>query len=53
MSKTNIGLVKYVKAQVGKPYWYGCFGQMSTRTLYASKKGNIPPSMSGVALQIS
>ena len=27
MSKTNTGLVEYAKAQLGKPYWYGTFGQ--------------------------
>lgn len=38
MAKTNIGLVEYAKAQLGLPYWYGCFGQTSTEALYNSKK---------------
>lgn len=42
MSKTNIGLVEYAKAQLGKPYWYGCFGQMSAESLYMSKKRQYP-----------
>ena len=42
MSKTNIGLVEYCKAQIGSPYWYGCFGQKATRQLYVSKGGQYP-----------
>ncbi|MBQ9531153.1 MAG: C40 family peptidase [Eubacterium sp.] len=42
MDKTNIGLVQYAKAQLGKPYWYGCFGQKSTKSLYDSKKRQYP-----------
>lgn len=42
MSKTNTGLVEYAKAQLGKPYWYGCFGQISTAALYNSKKSQYP-----------
>ena len=42
MSKTNLGLVKYAKAQLGKPYWYGCFGQTSTEGLYKTKKAQYP-----------
>lgn len=30
MAKTNTGLVKYAKAQLGKPYWWGGFGQKGT-----------------------
>lgn len=36
-NKTNIGLVEYVKAQLGKPYWYGTYGQTATEELYNSK----------------
>lgn len=32
-SKTTSGLVNYCKAQVGKPYWYGTFGQIATADL--------------------
>ena len=42
MSKTNKGLVEYAKAQLGKPYWYGTFGQLSTPTLYSQKKKQYP-----------
>lgn len=42
MTKTNTGLVEYAKAQLGKPYWYGTFGQISTPTLYAQKKKQYP-----------
>ena len=42
MSKTNIGLVEYAKAQLGKPYWFGCFGQTSTEALYNSKRKQYP-----------
>lgn len=42
MNKTNIGLVEYAKAQLGLPYWYGCFGQTATKDLYQSKKRQYP-----------
>jgi hypothetical protein len=42
MAKTNTGLVEYAKAQLGKPYWYGTFGQVSTPELYKSKKKQYP-----------
>ena len=42
MSKTNIGLVEYVRAQLGKPYWFGTFGQTATELLYKSKKKQYP-----------
>lgn len=42
MSKTNIGLVQYAKAQLGKPYWFGTFGQTATESLYQSKKKQYP-----------
>lgn len=42
MAKTNTGLVAYAKAQLGRPYWYGCFGQTSTPALYTSKKKQYP-----------
>ena len=40
--KTNSGLIAYAKAQVGKPYWYGCYGQTATKTLLAQKKAQYP-----------
>ena len=42
MSKTNSGLVKYAKAQVGLPYWYGTYGQTATAALLKSKKAQYP-----------
>ena len=42
MNKTNKGLVEYAKAQVGKPYWFGTFGQTATELLYATKKRQDP-----------
>lgn len=42
MSKTNIGLVEYAKEQLGKPYWFGTFGQTATATLYQYKKTQYP-----------
>ena len=42
MDKTNKGLVTYAKAQLGKPYWYGTFGNTSTVKLYETKKKQYP-----------
>lgn len=42
MPKTNTGLVEYAEAQLGKPYWYGCYGNIATESLYASKKKQYP-----------
>ena len=42
MSKTNTGLVSYAKAMLGHPYWYGCYGQVSTKKLYNTKKKQYP-----------
>ena len=42
MSKTNTGLVAYCKAQLGKPYWYGTFGQTASKSLHNSKKAQYP-----------
>ena len=42
MSKTNTGLVAYAKAMIGHPYWYGCYGQTSSRALYNAKKKQYP-----------
>ena len=41
-TKTNIGLVAYAKAQLGRPYWYGCFGQKGTSALLTSKARQYP-----------
>lgn len=42
MSKTANGLVSYAKAQLGRPYWYGCFGQGASSGLYYAKKKQYP-----------
>ena len=42
MAKTNSGLVEYVTAQVGKPYWFGTFGQIGSASLYEQKKDQYP-----------
>lgn len=42
MAKTANGLVEYAKAQLGKPYWYGTFGQAASGSLYNQKKKQYP-----------
>lgn len=42
MAKTNTGLVSYAAAQLGKPYWYGTFGQTASASLYSAKKKQYP-----------
>lgn len=41
-NKTNVGLVEYCRAQLGRPYWYGTCGQISNQDLYLSRKGSFP-----------
>lgn len=41
-NKTNTGLVSYAKAQLGKPYWYGTFGQAASEGVYIQKKRQYP-----------
>lgn len=40
--KTNVGLVAYCLKQLGKPYWWGTFGQIATESLYQQKKNQYP-----------
>lgn len=40
--KNNIGLVEYCIAQLGKPYWYGTFGQTATESLLRQKSAQYP-----------
>lgn len=40
--KTNIGLVEYCKRQLGKPYWFGTFGQKASEALYDMKRKQYP-----------
>lgn len=42
MPKTNKGLIEYCKAQLGKPYWYGTFGNTASASLYQAKKKQYP-----------
>lgn len=42
MSKTNIGLVAYCEAQLGRPYWMGTFGQIATMSLYYYNRKRLP-----------
>lgn len=42
MTKTAKGLVEYAKAQLGRPYWYGTFGQAASKALYNEKKEQYP-----------
>lgn len=40
--KNNIELVQYAKAMVGLPYWYGCYGQIGSKSLYDYKRNQYP-----------
>lgn len=40
--KTASGLVEYSIAQLGKPYWYGTFGQTASAALLAAKQNQYP-----------
>lgn len=42
MEKTAKGLVKYAIAQLGRPYWYGTFGQGAGKALYEQKRRQYP-----------
>ena len=42
MSITNKQLVEYVKGQIGRPYWFGCFGQKASTSLLTSKRKQYP-----------
>lgn len=40
--KSASWLVTYVRSQLGRPYWYGTFGQTASAALYRSKKVQYP-----------
>lgn len=42
MKKTAKGLVEYALAQLGRPYWYGTFGQAASKELHEQKKRQYP-----------
>ena len=46
MEKTAKGLVEYAKAQLGRPYWYGTFGQAASKALHEQKKKQYPKQYS-------
>ena len=41
-TKTNKGLVAYAREQLGKPYWFGTFGQAGSSTLLTQKARQYP-----------
>lgn len=41
-NKTASGLIAYAKAQLGRPYWMGTFGQTASAGLYKSNKARLP-----------
>ena len=42
MAKTASGLIAYARAQLGRPYWMGTFGNTASAALYASNKKRLP-----------
>lgn len=40
--KTNLGLVEYCIAQLGRPYWYGSFGNKATESFLRQKSAQFP-----------
>lgn len=40
--KNNKGLVEYCTKQLGRPYWYGTFGQKATAALLANRRKAYP-----------
>ena len=42
MTKTNTGLVEYALAQLGRPYWWGTFGQIASAGLLVQKRTQYP-----------
>ena len=41
-AKNNVGLAAYAEAQLGRPYWWGCFGQTASPALLAAKRKQYP-----------
>lgn len=44
--KTNKGLVAYCRAQLGRPYWFGTFGQIADEKLLKQKADQYPRNFS-------
>jgi len=51
MSKTPAGLVAHARAQLGLPYWYGCFGQRPTADLADYKRRQYPEYWSAARVE--
>ena len=47
MAITNNQLVNYARGQLGRYYWYGCYGQKSSVELYYQKKKQWGDKLSG------
>lgn len=41
-TKTGEGLAQYALAQLGRPYWWGTFGQTASAALLAQKRAQYP-----------
>lgn len=41
-SKTTSGLIIYAEGQVGRPYWYGTYGQTASQSLFDFKYNQYP-----------
>lgn len=41
-SKTTAGLVNYCRAQLGRPYWFGTFGNIADQNLLDYKRNDYP-----------
>jgi len=51
--KTNKELVAYATAQLGKPYWFGTFGQIATDKLLVDKAKQYPRQYSAKRIEIA
>lgn len=42
MAKTAQGLAEYARAQIGKPYWWGTYGQIANAAVFSAKRAQYP-----------
>lgn len=42
MGKNNFQALQYARAQMGRPYWYGTFGQIGDQQVYDEKRRQYP-----------
>lgn len=47
MAKTGAGLAAYAIAQLGRPYWWGTYGQVASQALLNAKRQQYPDSYRG------